>query len=270
MSIAAVNDINDIERRALDSTNIGPWEYAKELLANRVYLCFQATKLTLEFVGKGVGLANVVLSPIYTGFGKLTDTEALVFFCNDLLAFPEHFQKLSTKITGWKRGDLNAGAVNNQARKMFAHIACTVGDYVDSCSTLKKLNVNVEPLVFFATKETVEKVAGVAGVIGSTSGIYDYFTDKEQSSVAMLDPGLDRIKQSFVESKKVWNLAKNVSILALSSAALLCWTLPVTLSIGLSSSILGSRMMSYYRDIQLGAIDKSHIQMQAAKKIFKS
>lgn len=265
MSIAAVNDINDIERRALDSTNIGPWEYAKELLANRVYLCFEATRLTVEFVGKGVGLASVALTPIYTGIGKLTDTEALVFFCNDILAFPEYFKNLSTKISGWKRGDFNAGAVNNQARKLFAHTASTVGDYFGACSALDKLKINVAPINFVS-----QKVADVASVIGSSSGIYDYFTDKNDPSESKLHPNLERIKQPFVESKQVWGLAKNVSILALSSAALLYGTLPALVSIGLSSSILGSRMVCYYRDIQLGAIDKSHIQMQLAKKVIKN
>jgi hypothetical protein len=265
MSIAAINDISDIEKAALDSTNIGPWDYTKELLANRVYVCFQATKLALEFTGKGVGLANTILTPIYAGLGKLTDTESLAFFLSDILAFPSHFNDLSTKINGWKRGALTAGAVNNQARKMFAHAASTLGDYFEACSALSQLNICVAPIDFVS-----KKVADIASVIGSTSGIYDYFTDEDVSSELKLSPGLERIKRPFMESKQVWGLAKNVSILALSSSALLYGALPAMVSIGLSSSIVGSRMMCYYRDIQLEAINKAHPQMQLAKKALKN
>lgn len=240
--------------------NIGTWDYVKELLANRVYHCFEAVQLSCEWVGKGLGLAGSALSPIYTGLGKLVATENIVFFASDLLTFPAQIKKLSGKAHEWKEGNATADAVNNQARKVLAHVASTVSDYAGSCRALAELGVKLGSFDFIK-----EKFAHVASSFSALSGIYDYCTDPEEASSSKL--GVDD-KKPFIESKKLWGLAKNVSILGLSVLSLSFGgiaALPGAIVLSFSSAILVSRMFGYYRELQVQAIDKVLIADQLNK-----
>lgn len=276
MSVTAL-DLEKVEQSAIEASNIGPWKFAQELL-NRPYYPFAAVKITAEILGKGLGVASTTCGIVYAGLGKLVDTENFVFLFQDIVNLPDQTQKLAGKVSGWWNGSTTFLSLANQTSKFTGHIASTVGDYSDACSALKALGSTGGALQ--AGVDKISIVPAHVGYIGSALGalrrVGNYFEPKESSSEegsSKLSPSLEKVRQPVVASKALWELGRDVSIFALSSLCLCCGgfvAVPAVISIGLSGSILGTRMVAYYREVQEKAIVASHQKMISAKTALKN
>lgn len=259
----------ELDQSAIDNSNIGPWKFTQEVLANRPYQFFGVIKTSAEALGHGFNIANGVLQPIYTGLSRVGNTENLIYFFQGVAAFPEQIQGLSNKVSGWWNGSDTFLSLANQTRKFAAHTLSTVGDYAEGCSALASLNVNVGSINIVS-----ERVGNLGSALGSLSRIADYMSgDVSSKAPHNLKPSLEKVRQPIAESKNMWELARDISIFSLSSLCLGFGgfgAIPLVFAIGLPGSILGTKMVAYYREVQLKAIDASHPQIDASKKILKA
>jgi hypothetical protein len=266
MSVAT---LDAIEQTALDNSNIGPFKYTQELLANRPYHIFGVVKFVGDILVQGLGVANASVKVIHIGLTNLMNTENIVFFVRDIIELPEHSKKLYNKVSGWWNGSTTFLSTANQARKFVGHIASTVGDYVDGISALKGLKVNVA--VFDVISE---RIGSIGSAIGAGFRIVDYAVgDVSSNPPHSITPTLEKVRNPIVESKNFWDLSRDVSILALSVLCIGCGgaaAVPAALVVGLSSSILGSRMIAYYHEAKLKAVDTSHAQIKISEKVLKT
>lgn len=259
--------LDTTEQALMESTKIDALSYVKEIAGNRVYHFFETPKVVLEIFVKGFGMTNAVLGSMFGVLNKLVKTENLVFFAQDVLALPEKCAKLSDRAITWWKGDLSLKSFANEGRKFIGHIGSTVGDYVDGCSALQNLGVDVSSI-----NKISDKVGSIGSAIGALSRITDYATNDTDSKPAhTLTPQLESVRKPIAESRDLWNLSRDVSILALCVLSLTVGfaALPAILSIGLPGMILGSRMTAYYHELQLKAIDSSYVQMVATKQVLK-
>jgi hypothetical protein len=263
----SVIGLDATESALVESTQIDTLTYIKEIAGNRVYHFFEAPKVVLEIFVKGFGVTNAALGSMFGVLNKLVKTENIIFFAQDVIALPGQCAKFSERAFTWWNGNLSLKSLVNDGRKLIAHIGSTVGDYVDACSALQNLGVNVSSI-----NKISDKVGSIGSALGAVSRIADYAAnDTDAKPAHALQPQLESVRKPIEESRDLWNLSKDVSVLALSVLSLTVGfsALPAILSIGLPGMILGSRMTAYYHELQLKAIDSSYVQMVAAKKVLK-
>ncbi|MCH9630511.1 MAG: hypothetical protein S4CHLAM37_05120 [Chlamydiia bacterium] len=255
--------VSTVEQAALDSAeNYGFVDYFKEVASNRQAFVVGVPKAMLELSDTIAGVTTASLGALTTGLSKLTDAEDLVFFMQDLIELPEATGKVCKKVSGWMNGSVALIEVANQVRKLVAHIGSTVGDFAGSIRALRALNVNVGP----AELESLNKIGSCGSLIGSSSKLYDIVYDTAPSQSDGLNPDLQNVKRPYEESRNFWNAGMHVSIIALSALGVSVGmgAYPAVVAVA-SASLLGSRMVSFYRTCQLNAMNASHPQMKQAK-----
>lgn len=258
------------ERLAIDNVNIDPISYFKEVLGNRVYYVAEAPRLLAETVVSGLKGMGFMVSTSLVTFAKTLDkvvkTENLIFFVQDVLDLPSQVKTLAGRTVAWWKGSISLASFANQGRKFVGHIGSTVGDYVDSCSALHNLKILGPNSGLF------DKIGNLGSAIGAASRITDYaMEDTAARPKHQIVPQMEQMRATIAGSRALWNLTKDVSILALSVMCLSVGfgALPAIFSVGLPATILGARMSAYYKELQLKAIDASYAQMAAAKQLVK-
>jgi len=263
MSAAVGTD--PIEQIATQSLDIDPVTYFKNVASDRGYYVIEIPRLTIELVLKLFGSANTALGALGAVLSKVVQTENIVFFAQDIIALPKQCTTFANKTIQWWNEEASLQEFAHQGRKFIGHVGSTVGDYADGCAALIGLGAPLTAL------KVSSVVGSVGSAIGAASRITDYALEKPSVRSHNLMPQLDKVREAVAESRDLWNLSRDVSILSLSvlSLAVGFSSLPVLFSVGLPATILGSRMAAYYRELQLKAIDDSCAQMLAAKKIVK-
>ncbi len=264
--MSAVTMNSGLEKTALNNSKIGPFKYLQELLANRPYHCFEVVKSAGDFLINGLHLTGAMVLNTHKGLVKLVNTENLIFFAQDVAALPEESRKLGAKISGWWNGSTTFLTTMNQVRKFTGHIGSTVGDYVGSVAALKDLKITVGGLDFLS-----ERVGNIGSAIGAGSRLVDSISgDNIPSTPHQLEPALAKVRQPIEQSKVFWDATRDVSILALS---VLCIGLgggaavPALVMTGFSASILAGRMLAFYNEARLKALDASYPQLKASEKV---
>ena len=243
----AVNAVDDYDLKTF---------FFKDVPSTRQFHVLQIPQVGLEIVHKIAGVGEAALAPITQGLGKIVSLEDIVFFVQDLAALPSHVSKLREKVSGYRAGNTQALELVHQVRKCVAHVFSTIGDYAGSIAALKGLNIAVSQTFDFVS----DKVRNVSSLLGASSRFYDYMRGDLEYKSDGLSPTLNNVRRPLEESKHFWDACMNVSIVALSALGLTYGApaaAPVMFTLG-TASLLGSRLVSFYRSCQMKAVDESH------------
>lgn len=259
-----------VESAALESSNVTTWDFVKDIAGNRPYYVFEVPKILIDVVSKTFSAADAVLLTTSAGFERILSTENFITLFQDVVALPAAGRSLAGKVTGYFSSSASLTSMLDEIRRFSGRVASTVGDYALAVSSLKDLspalNATANKIKFFS-----EKTGYLCSAFGSGSRIVDYFYREAESSSG-LAPSAEKVSKPIVDSKKLWDLSRDVSLLAISVLSVACGghaAIPSTISIALSGSLLGSRLVSYYRDVQLREIEKSQAKMVQARAAFK-
>lgn len=236
----------------------------QDIPSSRQFHVFEAPKLMLDMVYKVAGFAGTTIEPVSNALGKVVDAENFVFFLQDLAALPGLTSNLKERVSGWMKGNTTLQDVANSVRKLGAQIFSTIGDYAGSIRALKNgLNVSVGPFDFVS-----DRLGNWGSLLGSSSKLYDYLSGDVEKKETSLKPSLQGVIEPLQASKNFWDAAMHVSIIAISVIGLTWGILasPVSVTL-LSTSILGSRLMSFYRNCQMKAVEGTRPQEQTLKRL---
>lgn len=273
MSTAAVG--LDIDQGGLQNIELSWIDYFQKVASDRGHHIFEVPKIVIESFGHGLKAASSWLPSLafcgarLANFANLLDkvvrTENIVFFAQDVLALPKECKALVSRAIQWRNEEVSLKEFAHQGRKFVGHIGSTVGDYVGSCSILKDLRI---PGIMEVT-DTVNNIGNLGSAIGAASRIADYALEETAAKTELT--ALQKIKESIKESRQRWDLTRDVSVFSLSVLSLIFGfsALNPIVSVGLSATILGSRMAGYYQSCKERAVDESTLQRMAAKKIVK-
>lgn len=259
-----------VESAALESSNVTAWDFVKDITGNRPYYVFEVPKFLIDVVSKTFSAADAVLLTTSAGFERILSTENFITLFQDVVALPGAGKSLAGKVTGYFSSSTSLTSMLHEVRRFSGRVASTVGDYALAVSSLKDLSpalsATASKIKFFS-----EKTGSFFSAFGSGSRIVDYFCAEAEAS-SSLAPSFEKVSKPIADSKKLWDLSRDVSMLAICILSIACGgyrAIPSTISIALSGSLLGSRLVSYYRDVQLREIEKSHVKMVQAKAAFK-
>ena len=247
--------IEAIDASALSSSDVNLKDFSLEILNSKPFYAFEVPKYVLDTTVKVFSVGDRALAGLCKGFETIANAENLVMFFQDVISIPSEVGKLKEKTIGYLNGTSSLKALLNQTRKLVGFAGSSLGDYFFSCEALKDLKIPVEKIHVVSAK------AGLYGSsVGAASRIYDYATndfEEEKNSY----PVSHKVRNPIIESKRSWDCARDVSILGLCLLGI-CFSgvagMPAAPVAALSGVVLGSRLVSVYKDFQLKKIDEAN------------
>jgi len=263
--------LESVDYSARNESEISAWDFIKDVAGNRPYYILEAPKFALDVVIKTMGIAAYPLTRISVVCQKVVNTENFIALFQDVMIIPTQCSKLARSSIEWIKGESNYLAPLNQVRKTVGLFASTLGDFVNSCDAFETLRTSTASAPAFRRWSIFTEKAGAAGsAIGSASRIFDYMIgDLENESEVEFNPSQQKIRDSLASSRNLWNVTRDISILAISVLTVACGgfaMIPSALGVGLSGSILGARLVSYYREVQMKALEEARPSLLIAKK----
>lgn len=247
--------IDAIDAAALNNSDLNLKDFSLEILNSKPFYAFEVPKYFIDTTMKVFSLGDRALVGLCKGCETIANAENLVLFFQDMVSAPSELAKLKEKTICYVNGSTAFSSVMNQARKLVGFAGSCLGDYYFSCEALKELKVPVEKI------HVVSERAGLYGSsVGAASRIIDYATNDFDSEVKDY-PVSEKVRTPIIQSKRAWDCARDVSILALSLLGIYCGgltSMPVAPVVALSGVVLGSRLVSVFKDIQLRKVDETN------------
>lgn len=266
--------LESVDFSARNEAEISAWDFVKDVAGNRPYYILETPKFVLDVVIASLGVAGSAINSVSRVCSKVVNTENVVALFQDVMVIPTQCKKLATTSVEWIRGEEGAFSALNQVRKTIGLFASTLGDFVNSCDAIEAISTSISEAAvappFRRWSVFTEKAGAIGSAVGSASRIVDYaLGDLDNDTSVALKSSQEQVRNNLFHSKNMWNLARDVSILAVSVLTVYCGAfaaIPAGISIGLSGSILGSRLVSYYREVQIKALEDSRPGLVIAKK----
>lgn len=248
--------IDAVDASALNSSDLNLKDFSLEILNSKPFYAFEVPKFVIDTTIKVFSLGDHVLSNLCKGCETISSAENVLMFFQDMISMPSQLSKMKASVIKYVNKQEAVSSVLNQARKLLAFSGSSLGDYYFSCEALKELKVPVDRIQFVSEK---------AGLYGSSAGaasrIIDYISGDFEEDTSIEYPVSDKIRSPIVESRRGWDCARDVSILALSLLGVYfngLSAIPATPVAVFSGVILGSRLVSLYKDLQLKKIDDNN------------
>jgi hypothetical protein len=243
-----------VDASAFNSSDVNLKDFSLEILNTKPFYAFEVPKFMIDTTMKVFSIGDKVLADLCKGFEKISNAENLVMFFQDVVAVPAQVGAMKNKLISYTSGKQSLLPVANQARKLAAFISSTVGDFYFSCEALKEMKIPVGKIHVFTER------AGLWGsALGAASRVFDYVAkDFEDQNTIKTYPVSSKVRSQIIDSKRAWDCARDVSILAVSLLGVFCGgfaNIPSAALVGFSGSILGSRLVSVYKDTQLKKVD---------------
>lgn len=257
-----------VDASALNSSDLKLKDFSLEILNSKPFYLFEVPRYILDTTIKAFSVGDRVISSLCKGCEKIANAENLVALFQDVISLPEQLGKLKSKVVGCVAGDERITDTLNQARKFIGYVGSTLGDYCFSCEALKELKVPVDKI------HVVSEKAGLYGSsVGAASRVFDYVTGDFDQEAAKSYPVAESIRQPILDSRRAWDCARDVSILALGVLGIGFGgvaQIPSIALVGFSGAVLGARLISVYKDMQLKKIDDANpYKSNAIKELIK-
>jgi hypothetical protein len=246
-----------VDAYALNSSNQNLQDFSLEILSSKPFYAFEVPKFVIDTTLKVFSMGDKMLTSLCKGCEAISNAENLVNLFQDMIAMPSQLSNMKEKIVNYLQGSEGLVSVANQARKLAGFAGSSLGDYYFSCETLEAMNIPVNKI------HKVSETLGLFGSsIGAASRIVDYMVgDFEDDVRAQRYPVSEKIRTPILDSKRAWDCARDISILALSFLGIYfkdITKVPVAVAIGISGITLGSRLVSVYKGFQIKKIDDAN------------
>jgi len=246
-----------VDASALNSSNQNLQDFSLEILSSKPFYAFEVPKFVIDTTMKVFSLGDEMLTSLCKGCEAISNAENLVNLFQDMIAMPSQLSNMKEKVISYFEGSANLASVANQARKLAGFAGSSLGDYYFSCEALDGMKIPVNK---------IHKVSEAVGLLGSSVGaasrIADYMMGDFEDDVGVKEyPVSEKIRAPILDSKRAWDCARDVSILALSLLGIYfkdITKVPVAIAIGISGITLGSRLVSVYKAFQIKKIDEAN------------
>lgn len=285
MSVSAVDNIDSI---ALDKSDVGPFEFSKEVMGSRPFFVISIPKVAYDIcstvyapISTAFKLSEKILDDKISGFftklGNYASVESVIALFQDVVLIPSEFSTFNKKVVCWISGKESLSEAAHGLRKFSAHISSTVSDCIYSVTALSDLSPKFKraiPLLKDDQTKILEKVGAYTSIYAASSKIYDYVTGRIESTCKHnLTPSARKVRSQLESSRNFYDVVRDVSVIALGVLVIYkngMANVPGFLGAALAGVVLGSRLVSFYREVQIKKIDDAHPSIEKAQKQLKA
>lgn len=205
-----------------------------------------------------------------SGLDKILSAESLVYLAGDICELPAKISSLKDRVIKIENGEVTSEALTalaHEVRRLACFIGGTIADWYDTCSFFKNVQIlSANARHWFMPTELIAKIGGT---MNGASKFFDLAVGYEKTTIVETqNEELNKVKQQFALEKDNADLVYWGSIFAINAVGLAALALGVAaapvLTLGLTTTIFASRIVSHYNNFQINNLNEMDPQTIAA------